>query len=66
MHSSILTQIMNTVFNWITSFQYNWDNGSFTILDFITYCCILFCIAYFVYHLVFFLIRYFERSWIGE
>ena len=66
MHSSILSQIMNAVYNWIVNFQYNWDSDYFTIGDYIAFCCIVFCIAYFVYHIVFFLFRYFERTWLGE
>lgn len=66
MHTSILRQIMNAVFNWIVNFQYNWDNDYFTIADYITFCCIIFCIAYFVHHIIFFLIRYYERAWLGE
>lgn len=33
MHSAILRQVMDTIFDWIFNFQFPWDNLTFTIWD---------------------------------
>lgn len=63
MHTNILLTILNAVYTWIVDFQYPWDTTTFTIGDYISYCCIVFCIAYFVWHIIFFLVKYFNRAY---
>lgn len=52
MHSSILSQVMTTIWNWFMNFSYPWDNNSFTMFDYFKFCCIVYCIFYFIYHIL--------------
>lgn len=54
MHTSILQQIISAFFTWFNDFQYPWDGGSFTILDYFTACCLIYVFAYFVWNILLF------------
>lgn len=62
MHSNILRQIFTFTFNFIMNFEFPWDNESFTLYDYIMFCCVFFVMCYFVYHFCFAAVRYIERQ----
>lgn len=62
MHSSIIGQIMTTVWNWFTNFSYNWDTGSFTILDYFKCMCAVYLVALFIHNIVLFTSNFIENN----
>lgn len=55
MHSSILGQIMSTVWNWFTNFYYSWDGtNNFTIYDYFVCMCMFYIFLRFIFSVVLF------------
>lgn len=57
MHSSIIAQIMQSVFGFIMNFEFPWDGFTFTLYDYFVVCCIIFVMAFFVWHILLFFVN---------
>lgn len=57
MHSQIIAQIMQNVFGFILTFEFPWDNFSFTLYDYFVVCCIVFVMSFFVWHILLFFVK---------
>lgn len=60
MHDTIMGQIISAVWNWFV-FPMQWGGITFTVLDFLKYCCLIYVLAFFIWKIALFWIDLFHN-----